>query len=342
MSSDYGYINARVRGMKAKLLGPTFYQAALDASDFRAFTASLSQTPYVRELEEAQARETGLAVIDQAVARNVYHTAHSLLTFSDGRPRELIGLLLMRFDLANVKAIARGKHAGKGLEDIQGSLFPAGELRPSLLEQAAMASDMAAAAQVLAVARSEVTAAFVKAARRYQNDPDLYTLEVALDQAYYAAILSRAEGAHAPEGLKRYLQTEIDATNLRTALKVRGTSAHAVADLFVRGGHEIKRATFDTIVNDAEGTSLGVLAGGSFAAVAAVATGEGGLGAAEAEIRKVLDADAHRLGLAPLDIGVVVDYLRRKEAEAAQLRLLARGKFYGVPRETLERELAHA
>jgi len=342
MSSDYGYINARVRGMKAKLLGPPFYQAALDASDFRAFTAGLAQTPYVRELEEAQARGTGLAVIDHAVARNVYHTAHSLLTFSSGQPRELIGLLLMRFDLANVKAIARGKHAGKGLEEIQGSLFPAGELRPSLLEQAAMASDMAAAAQVLAVARSEVTSAFVRAARRYQSDPDLYALEVALDQAYYAAILSRADAAHAPKALERYLQLEVDAANLRTALKIRGRAPQAAADLFIRGGHEIKRTTFDAIVNDPEGAALGVLAGGSFAAVAAAAAGEGGLGAAEAEIRKVLDASAHRLSLAPLNIGVVVDYLRRKEAEAAQLRLLARGKFYGVPRETLERELAHA
>ncbi|HRP46660.1 MAG TPA: V-type ATPase subunit [Trueperaceae bacterium] len=341
MSSDYGYINARVRGMRAKLLGSSFYQAALDATDFRAFTASLAQTPYMRELEEAQARGSGLGAVDQAVARNVYHTAHGLLTFADGRPRELIGMLLMRFDLANVKAIARGKHAGKSLEEIQGSLFPAGELKPTLLDQAAVASDMSAAAQVLAIAHTEVTTAFLKAARRYQNDLDLYALEVSLDQAYYAAVLSRADAAHAPAGLKRYLQREIDGTNLRTALKVRGVGAQAAAELFVPGGREIKRSAFDAIVNDTDGSALAALAGGTFAAAAAAAAG-GSLSDADAEIRKVLDADAHRLSLDPLDIGVVVDYLRRKEAEAAHLRLLARGKFYGVPREALEKELAHA
>ena len=83
----------------------------------------------------------------------------------------------------------------------------------------------------------------------------------------------------------------------------------------------------------------GALTAGGFAARAAA---QGDLAAAEGEVRQLLDAGAKRLAADPLDIGVVVDFLRRKEEEAAQLRLLARGKFYGVPRDALERELAHA
>src|SRR5690606_14340064 len=178
MSRDLGYINARVRGLKSKLLGPAFTQAALEGTDFRAFLTALSQSPYMREVEEAQARYGGLAVVDSAVARNFYHTARSLLSFSDGKPRELIGLLLLRYDLANVKAIARGKHAGKDADDIRGALFPAGELKPALLEEAAAAADVPSAAQVLAFGKNELGAAFLKAARRYQDDKDLYALEL--------------------------------------------------------------------------------------------------------------------------------------------------------------------
>src|SRR5690606_1730564 len=111
MSSDYGYINARVRGMKSKLLGSTFFNSALDGTDFRSFVSTLSQSPYMRELEESQARLSGLGAIDGAVARNFYGTARSLLNFSSGKPNELIGVLLMRYDLAHAKAIPRGKHA---------------------------------------------------------------------------------------------------------------------------------------------------------------------------------------------------------------------------------------
>jgi len=321
--------------MKSKLLGPAFFQTALDGSDFRAFVTSLSQSPYMRELEEAQARLSGLGVIDGAVARNFYGTARSLLSFSSGKPNELIGTLLMRYDLANVKTIARGKHAGKELDEIRGSLFPAGEFKPVLLEEAAAAADMAAAAQVLAFAHSPLGSPFLKAARRYQSDHDLYALELALDKAYHEAVLERADAAGAPADFTRYLQREVDATNLLTALKLRGKGVDH--ELFVPGGKEVSRAQFDAIMLDTEGTALQGLGGGSFAGVA----GTTDLSAAEGVIRGVLDGSAKRMAADPLDIGVVVDFLRRKEAEAAKIRLLARGKFYGVPRATLEKELPH-
>lgn len=336
MPRDLGYINARVRGMKSKLLGPAFTQAALEDTDFRAFLSTLSQSPYMRELEEAQARHEGLAAVDGAVARNFYGTARSLLSFSDGKPRELIGLLLLRYDLANVKAIARGKHAGKDADEIRGSLFPAGELKPALLEEAAASADIAAAAQVLAFSRNELGRAFLAASRRYQNDKDLYALELALDKAYYRALLSRAEKVGAPADLKRHFQREIDATNLLTALKLRGRGADR--DLFVPGGQEVPATLFDAIMLDGSDGALQALANTGFAAVAEA----GDLSAAEAAVRAVLDRSARRLAADPLDIGVVVDFLRRKEAEAAKVRLLARGKYYGVPRAALEKELQGA
>lgn len=336
MPRDLGYINARVRGMKSKLLGPTFTQAALEGTDFRAFLSALSQSPYMRDVEEAQARYDGLAVVDSAVARNFYETAHSLLSFSDGKPREIIGLLLLRYDLSNIKAIARGKHAGKEADDIRGSLFPAGELKPALLEEAAAAADLASAAQVLAFSKNELGSAFLKAARRYQQDQDLYALELALDKAYFKALLTRSEKVGAPKDFIRHVQREIDATNLLTALKLRGRGADR--ELFVPGGKEVPATVFDAIMLDQEGGALQALASTGFAGVVQASD----LSEAEAEIRSVLDRSAKRLAADPLGIGVVVDFLRRKEAEAARVRLLARGKYYGVPRSTLEKELQGA
>ena len=47
-------------------------------------------------------------------------------------------------------------------------------------------------------------------------------------------------------------------------------------------------------------------------------------------------------GSNPLGVGVILNYLRLKETETARLRLVARGKFYGVPRERLAEELGSA
>lgn len=337
MSTDYGYINARVRGMKTKLLGDEFYTEALAASDFRAFLSVLGQSRYMHELEESQSRYEGLRAVDDALARDFFKTTRSLLMASDGNAGMLMELLLLRYDRENLKTIARAKHAEKSLEEIIGSLYPAGPLRPAVLEEVAAAPDMASAAQALAVTKTPLKSAFSQAASRYQSDGDLYALELAIDQAYYRVLLQRLRRASAPMALMRHVTREIDATNLRTALKLRGAE-EGTEDVFIPGGREVTRSVFDS-VRSAEGPGgMQVLSGTSFAEVAET----GRLAEAERKVREILDASARSAASDPLGPGVVVRYLRLKEAEVARLRLLARGSFYRVPKDALQKELGHA
>lgn len=336
MPADFGYINARVRGLKAQLLAPEFYNDALGTSDFRAFLNTLSQTPYGRDLEESQARYGGeLKTVDDALARNFYGITHTLLNVSDGLPERLIKLLLLRYDLHNLKAVARAKHAGREAGDIRSALMPAAELKPAVLENIAAAPDLPAAAQALAITGHPLGRPFSQAAARYGSEGDLYALELALDRAYYEALIAEAESGGYPADFVRYVQREIDATNIRTALKLRDAGEAAAEELFVRGGKEVRRATFESLLaGDTQ-----ALANTSFSAVADA----DGLTGAEEALRESLERAARKLYLRdPLGVGVVLHYLRLKETEAARLRLLARGKFYGVPRAQLERELGSA
>lgn len=333
MSADYGYINARVRGLKSKLLGSEFFSEALDASDYNAFLSSLAQSSYMKDLEEAQARYSGLKVLDVALGRNFYNTSRSILNFSDGEANELISLMLLRYDLYNIKAIARAKHSGRDLEAIQDAFFPAGELKLPILETIASAPDMAGVAQALLASPSPLKTSFARAAQQYSSDADLYKLELELDRAYYKIISGKLKDMDAPDSFVRHTKREIDATNLRTALKLQGSESSD--DLFVSGGKEISRAIFDAVAAENGLSSLQILAPTSFAKVIEAQN----LGEAEGVIRDLLNASAKRLAADPLGIGVVANYLRMKETEAAKLRLLARGKFYNVPRETLAKEL---
>ncbi|ADI15134.1 V-type ATPase subunit [Truepera radiovictrix] len=336
MPADFGYINARVRGLKAQLLAPEFYTDALGASDFRAFLNALSQTPYGRELEEAQARYGGgLGAVDEALGRSFYSTTRTLLSVADGLPERLLKLLLLRYDLHNLKAIARAKHAEREAEDVTGALMPAGALKPAVLENIAAAPDLSAAAQALAITGHPLGRAFSQASARYASEGDLYAFELALDRAYFEVLIAEAASGDFPADFVRYVQREIDATNIRTALKVQGTGEVSADELFVRGGKEVRRATFESLLaGDTQ-----ALANTSFAAVAEA----GGLTEAEEILRGALESAARKLYLRdPLGVGVVLHYLRLRETEAAKLRLLARGKFYGVPRAQLEQELGSA
>lgn len=333
MSADYGYINARIKGMRSKLLAPSFYHGAVDSADFKTFVSSLAQSSYATDLDESQ---TGLRAVDRAIARNISRTTRSILNFSDGKPHDLIAVLLKRYDLANLKALARAKHAGRDTEEIVQQFFPAGELKPAHLEQAAAAPDMQSAAQIVALGKDSLALEFLRVAKAYANGGDLYQLELGLDHAFFATVLQDAKRAGASKALLAHLALEIDATNLRTALKLRGSGSNP--DLFIEGGREIKPKVFEALLVSNDDGALQALAGTAYKRVADTAS----LAEAEAVIRSVLDEDARKLARDPLGIGVVLDFLRRKEQEAARLRLLARGKYYGVPKDAIVKELGDA
>lgn len=332
MPEDFGYVNARIRGMSAKLLSQDFYASVLGASDFDAFTSALGQTPYGPDLEEVGASVSGLEVVDRAVARNFHRTTRSILAFADGTPERLVSILLRRFDLDDLKTVARAHHSGRASESGGDALLGVGEVDRGTLERMMAAADLAGAAQVLGVTGHPLSRAFARAARQYAQDGDLFAFELALDQAHFASLLESAEEAGADDDFVRYLRKEIDAANLRTALKLRGRRSD-VDRFYLRGGKELSQDAFRQLVS---GGDLGLLQDTSFAEVAEAEDAA----AVEGVVRAVLDRAARRVAQRdPLGIGVALRYLRRKEAETARLRLLARGTFYGVPRDRLEKEM---
>ncbi len=341
MSKDYGYINARIRGLRSRLLKPEAYLEMLNSNNFDAFISSLSQTSYIADIEEAQSRFSGIKIVDNAVSKNFYKTTRSILNFADGKPRQLISNLLLKYDLDNIKVIARAKHAKRSAEDTIAKLLPAAELKPVLLEAVANSADMQSAAQVLSMSKSPLKLAFRKAASQYANDSNLLSLEVALDKAYYAILADSAKSSASPKNYAKFVKREIDANNLRTALSLRYGSKPEGVDinnLFISGGKEVNKELFSNIANSESQNAFQALANGSFAEVAEATT----LTEAEIAIRNILEKNARALASDSVNIGLAVNYLRQKETESAKLRLLARGKFYGVDKKSLETELGYA
>lgn len=341
MSSDYGYINARIRGLRSRLIKPEAYNDMLNANNFDAFISRLSQTSYISDIEEAQSRFSGIKIVDNAVSKNFYKITRSILNFADGQPRQLIANLLLKYDLDNIKVIARAKHAKRSSEDTIAKLLPAGELKPVLLEAVATTSDMLGAAQTLSMSKSPLRKAFRKAATQYASDSNLLSLEVALDRAYYELVADSAKSSATPKNYTKFIRREIDANNLRTALSLRYGSkpeGTELSNLFISGGKEVNRELFVNIANSESQSAFQALANGSFTELAETTT----LTEAEIAIRTVLEKNARALASDSVNIGLAVNYLRQKETESAKLRLLARGKFYGVDQKALEMELGHA
>lgn len=324
MPDDYSYINTRVRIMRTKLLDGRALDAALASGSYQEFLRVLTEVEgLAANMRETTGENAGLPELDKALSQNLFSTTQKVLGMADGDAKKEIQTLLMKWDLVNLKTIARGIVSGRGQDAIMDSLISGGTIKPSALQTAAGATDLQSAAAAIALSGHPLAKAMRDGATAYGATSRLLDLEVALDQAYYQYALSVARNT----SMRRYLTREIDVTNALIARNSKGQSLDQ--NMFVAGGSY-----------DAAGYSR--LAGGD-------AGGNAEIGAildaptledAEVAARTALDKAARNVAAGdPEGVGIILDFLRRKEMEIAKLRLIGRGKFYDLPAEQLRKEV---
>ncbi len=340
---DFPYINARVRAMRSRLLDTARIDELLAAPSFDGFVHALSSTPYSRDLQEALTRYRGLEAVDEALARNFLASTNKILSFADGKPRGLIAAILLRWDLANVRAILRGKHTGRAAEEVMASVLPAGTLGEVALRDLVRQPDVGAVAGALEAMAHPLGPAVAAALAGYQTDHDLLHLELSLDRVYADYVLGAARGrGHNEEVLRRTVQGEIDALNVKAAVKLarleEGLDAAARRRFFIPGGAVVDEKLFLGLSSrETLESAWQVLRIRGFAA--------GGVPEDLTEFERGLDLlltreAAHRYLDDPLGLDVVVGYLALKYNEVVNLRLIARSKVFGIPRDVVRKEMA--
>lgn len=342
---DFPYINARVRAMRSRLLPASRLEDLLAAPTMNAFLQALAATPYGPELQEALVRYQGLRAVDQALTTNLQRATRAILRFADDRPRALIEILLLRWDLANLRAIARGKHAGRRADEIGGALVPAGMLGETVLKEMAGYPDLTGVAGTLESLDHPLAAAMASGMAEYVASKDLLSIELVLDRGYAEHVLretARAGGDAA--ALRENVIAEIDAANVKTALKL--ASAGNLPE-------DRRKRFFIPLPEDAGAVVTEKL----FLALSSPQTQAQAwerlrvhgfpvrdLPTDLVAFERALDLQAAKDLAArylrdPLGLDVISGYLAMKSAEVANLRLIARGKFLGLPREQVRREM---
>ena len=249
--ADYGYVNARIRGMRSHLLGPGFYEQLIALEDLPSMIDNLEQTPYKNELEECVARDqVGAASVDEALKRNLARTFRKILSFMAGEPRMLTGILLARWDLHNLKSVLRGKHIAATEDEILKSLIPAGEIDIPLLGELAKQPDVKSVAdliitwnlpcakplkinlpkylrsmkekRMILAETAEESPADETAGELGESEKDLAALEAALDKFYYSFALKKTRGRSLNSRIVQELVvSQIDITNILSLLRIQ-------------------------------------------------------------------------------------------------------------------------
>jgi len=221
--SDYGYVNARVRGMRSYLLTKDFFMRLVEADNFEAMHSMLEQTIYRREINEAILMHPERPDYDQALSLNMIASFRKILDSTGGEAHELCEVLMSRYDVFNIKTILRSKGGNATASEALSLIIPVGAVKMDVLENMAKAREVRDSINVLISAQVKYGRALAAAYPDYQKKQDLAVLELALDKFHYQDNTSKLKGKGSNvEMTRQMLVAEIDMRNISTLVRIRG------------------------------------------------------------------------------------------------------------------------
>jgi len=345
---DYGYGNARVRGMRSRLLTPRFFDDLMAAPDLNRIIQELIDTEYGSDLETAIIHGRTPAAVDEAFRANMVATFQKVMGFLNAEAYGLVGTLLGRWDLFNIKSIIRGKHMHLKPEEIEDGLYAVGALSPAELHVLVNLEDIRAVVDTLVTWGSPYAVPLRNNLAAYGEGGNLATLELALDRYYFEWAASRLGGRRANTKLARMiLGMQADSVNLLTTFRLLKSDIGDVdpKGFFLPGGAYITQELFNQMtglsdVDEVLDTLKSTPYARQLESVVTNYVEEGSLSVFERALedyvmRKALDAGRGD----PLGVGITIGYLWAKQNEITNLRIIAKGTSVGMPSDRMRKEL---
>ncbi|MFN8472549.1 MAG: V-type ATPase subunit [Anaerolineae bacterium] len=342
--SDYGYANARLRAMRSRLFDNRAYDDMLGLTRIDDVIAWLDQSTWADDIEAALARYMGLRVVMEAARLNLTRTYARIRSFLEGEASRLLDVLLARWDLANLKVILRSQRAGVAPDTILEMLTPAGALDEAALRLLARQPDAEAMVNALRLWDAAYAGIVRDAVQEAGAREDPAALDYCLDRSFYKGLLAALRPDHENDDLVRQaLAREIDSANVAAALRLRAAGASVAEEgargFFLPGGSlSVQWLAALTHVERDEAVLAWLRETPLWEAVAHVERLD------VVVVQSALDraCAAYQVGFfrrSGLSIAPVIAYIAAKNAEAANVRLIAQAVALGVARSRVEPDL---
>ena len=343
----FAYLNARIRAIKGQLIPRAQLEDFLRQNDLTRMSNALLNTVYHQEMAEALTRFKGADAIEEAVTRHLMAMAQIVLQRAEERPRELVALVLERWNLNAVKPLLRIRHQGIELGAAAHLLMPGADFPPSLQRRMAAAESMEALIGRLTAWNPRLCGGLAAALPEYKETGRLSVLEDALDRQYFvdsAARLRRSRDEN-EQLLHFFLQLEIDLINLRLAfVRLRQQRAEPIPpERFLPEGTlpEKTLAQLGAVDNAAVAAELLKRTRyRSFVEELYQFMQTRRFSPVERLFERVLMEELRKLAmLNPLSLAIAMDFAWRKYNEGINIRLIARGLAGHLPTGRVREEL---
>lgn len=345
--SDYGYVNARVRGMRSHLLTKDFFMRLVEAPDSEAVQSLLEQTIYRREVSEAFLLDPVRPDYDRALSLNLVAAFRKVHEATGGEAHRLVSILLSRYDVQNIKTVLRGKKGNATPSEITSLLVPVGDLRMDKLEHMAQQREIKDVISYMNDQQLKYALPLAAAYPAYQKkEYDLSVLEIALDRYTFEQAARELKGKDKNvEMVRTMISGEVDLRNISVLVRIRGLKLEdeQVEDLWIPGGtfngeqflalHRL--GDIVQLVSEYPDPRYRRLLEKALAKYQ-----EEDVVAFDRELEHELVRCGVAMGnLDVLGIGVIIGFIWAKQNEVINLRIVLRGKMMDQPQAEIKKNL---
>jgi V/A-type H+/Na+-transporting ATPase subunit C len=347
---EYDYVNARIKGMKSRLLATPVFETLILKPDLESIIAELENTPYKEEIEKASVLYSGITCIEVALRKDFTNAFRKILKYMrGGEAEDYIKILLGRWDIQNIKTILRGKNIHVTSAEILECLVPAGELDDITLTELIKQPDVKAVIDLLATWRIDYAKPLTRNFKEFSEKRDLAILEYAIDRFYFENALKVVkEDSYDHRVIHEMVMTEIDVTNIKSVLRIirDKTAIEDAQSCLIKGGvtldiekllSMVRSGTLEGAIKHLETTPYSFLS-----KVPEEAFSKGKISVFEKELEKYLTKQGINRFLGdPLSIAISIGYIWAKYNEITNIRIIARCKTADVPEKELRGELVY-
>jgi V/A-type H+/Na+-transporting ATPase subunit C len=347
---EYDYINARIKGMKSRLLDPPVFESLLLKPDVDSIIAELENTPYKEEIERATIQYSGIKCIEVALRNDFTKAFRKIFGFMKGGESETyITILLSRWDIQNIKTILRGKNIHIPSSEIIECLVPAGQLDETTLIELIKQPDVKAVIDLLATWGIEYAKPLTRNFKEYSEKRDISILEYAIDKFYYENAMDKLSGdSYDDRIILDMISTEIDVTNIKNVLKmIRDKIEIEQAETFlIKGGITLDIEKLLSMLRS--GTLEGAMKFLDITPYKFLSELHEDVFKREkiSDFEKELEKYLVKRGISrflgdPLSISVAVGYVWAKYNEITNIRIIARCKTADITEKEIREELIY-
>ncbi|MBI5970434.1 MAG: V-type ATPase subunit [Deltaproteobacteria bacterium] len=354
MDMDLSNFNARVRGLRGRLLKRPDYEALLVAGNLAEFAERIRGTPYGPYMEAAKARRPssggaeGYAIFIEAALASSLSGAFELLARAATKDAARFFMAFMAgWEVYGIKTIIRGIAGGVKRDEILPLLIPAGGLDMAAIKHLLAAKDVDDVIAFLDTWGLPYAEPLKRGLPEYKKSGSLAGMEAGLDIFLYGHLRAVFKSRGRNETILRdMLRMRIDTVNIMTLMKTAGEgyASDAVAGFFIEGGFNITKDEFarlSWIKNRDELASAAASVVGDAALGAMVSTADADdMNLLEEAFEELLEGRLRKTAVVePLSIALAASYIGMKTREVKNLRLIARAKAFAIPVDEIKRNI---